>query len=143
MMTNHFHILVKEISKGGISRFMEKLCTGYAMYFNGKYDRSGALFQGKFKAEHVNEDRYLKYLYAYIHLNPVKIVDKGWGKKALQNPNEAKKFLNEYPYSSHADYAGTGPKREERHILNKEEFPGYFAKGKEFNEYLQDWLNYQ
>lgn len=44
----------------------EKLLTAYAMYFNKKYDRIGPLFRGTFKAEHVDRDEYLKYLFAYI-----------------------------------------------------------------------------
>src|SRR3989344_539186 len=56
LMPNHFHLLVKEITAGGTSDFMEKLLTGYAMYFNKKYERVGPLFQGTFKAEHADRD---------------------------------------------------------------------------------------
>ncbi len=72
LMPNHFHILLTPLVEHGISKFMLKLETGYSMYFNKKYERSGALFQGKFKAEHASSDNYLKYLYAYIHLNPAR-----------------------------------------------------------------------
>jgi len=44
LMDNHFHLLVKEIQENGLSKFMNKLLTGYAMYFNIKYDRKGALY---------------------------------------------------------------------------------------------------
>ena len=57
---------------------MGKLGTGYSMYFNRKYKRTGALFVGAFKSQHANSDEYLKYLYAYIHLNPVKLIDSTW-----------------------------------------------------------------
>src|SRR3989338_7110933 len=57
LMPNHFHILVNEIIENGLSRFMEKLATGYSMYFNKKYERVGPLFQGRFKGEHVDNDR--------------------------------------------------------------------------------------
>src|SRR5665213_2524311 len=56
LMPNHFHILVKETKEGGISNFMEKLQTGYSMYFNKKNERVGPLFQGRFKAQHVVHD---------------------------------------------------------------------------------------
>ena len=66
LMPNHFHILIREKIKGGISLFMQKLQTAYTMYFNKKHERNGSLFQGTFKAEHITKDTYLKYLFAYI-----------------------------------------------------------------------------
>ena len=49
-MPNHFHALVKQEKENGISRFMQKITTAYVMYYNKKYKRSGALFEGKFKS---------------------------------------------------------------------------------------------
>src|SRR3989344_9520644 len=48
LMPNHFHLLLKELEEGGISLFMQKVLTGYTMYFNKKYDRKGALFANSF-----------------------------------------------------------------------------------------------
>ncbi|OHA24386.1 MAG: hypothetical protein A3D50_00005 [Candidatus Taylorbacteria bacterium RIFCSPHIGHO2_02_FULL_44_12] len=59
LMPNHFHIAVKEIVEGGISRFVHKLCTAYVMYYNFKYDHSGTIFQGPYNAKHVDSDGYL------------------------------------------------------------------------------------
>lgn len=67
--TNHFHFLVRQVYDEGITKFMQKLGTGHAMYFNEKYDRTGSLFQGKFKSIHVKTNEYLLYLSAYINLN--------------------------------------------------------------------------
>src|SRR3989339_783003 len=72
LMPNHFHLLLTPLVNGGISKFMLKLQTGYSMYFNKKNERVGALFQGVFKSQYINEDKYLRYIYAYIHLNPAK-----------------------------------------------------------------------
>lgn len=66
---NHYHLLVQENVDGGISKFMQKIGTGYTMYFNKKYLRSGSLFQGKFKSKHVDSDAYLKHLGIYISIN--------------------------------------------------------------------------
>ena len=59
-MPNHFHLLVKakraEGSPSGGEYVYEKLQTGYSMYFNKKYERSGCLFQGPFKAQYVDKD---------------------------------------------------------------------------------------
>jgi len=141
LMPNHFHILVKETTENGLSRFMEKLGTSYAMYFNKKYKRSGFLFQGTFKAEHVDNDEYLKYLYAYIHLNPVKLIDPGWKEKGIHNLGKAKKYLEEYRYSSYEDYAMG--KRDESAILSPGEFPEYFEKRGDFTEFVEEWMRYK
>lgn len=69
-MPNHFHFLIRQNGETSITALMLNLWTGYSKYFNKKYDRVGSLFQDQFKAIHVDEDRYLKYLSAYIHQNP-------------------------------------------------------------------------
>lgn len=66
---NHYHLLLKQVAKNGISEFMRKLGTGYTMYFNKKYERSGALFQGKFKFTHIETNAQLLYVSAYINCN--------------------------------------------------------------------------
>lgn len=138
LMPNHFHLLVKARSDHSISNFMRKLSTAYTMYFNAKEERTGALFQGKFKAKHVNDDVYLQYLLSYIHLNPVKLVDSQWKETGIVNRPEAELFLDKYEYSSFLDY--TGNTRVESVILNKEAFPGHFAEGYEFKEAVNFWL---
>ena len=70
LMPNHFHMLLQELTAGGISKFMQKLSTGYTMYFNEKNNRSGALFQGRFKSKFVDSELYLLKVIDYIHLNP-------------------------------------------------------------------------
>src|SRR6056297_96108 len=59
LMPNHFHLLLSPLIDEGVSQFMRKLGTGYAMYFNKKYDRTGGLFEGKFKAKLADNDEYL------------------------------------------------------------------------------------
>src|SRR3989344_5361141 len=121
LMPNHFHLLVREKEDNGISQFMKKLLTGYPMY--------------------INNDAYLKYLFAYIHLNPVKINDpSGWKNKTIRRPETAKEFLTNYEYSSYPYYSGRA--RPSDSILNPKAFPDYFAKQKEFNEFIKDWIDY-
>lgn len=66
---NHFHFILEQVSDNGIEKFMHKIGMGYAKYFNTKYKRSGALFQGRFKAKHIDSNEYLLHLSAYINLN--------------------------------------------------------------------------
>ena len=104
LMPNHFHLLIREKEENGVSRFMQKVTTGYTMYFNKKFERTGSLFQGAFKATHVKEDRYLKYLISYIHLNPIKLIEPEWKEVGISDLNGSQKYLDNYKYSSYLDY---------------------------------------
>ena len=66
---NHYHLILKQRLKNGISEFMRRVGTGFAQHFNFKNKRSGVLFQGPFKAKHVNSNEYLLHLSAYVNLN--------------------------------------------------------------------------
>lgn len=66
---NHFHFLISPLVDGAVEKFMQRLGNGYTKYFNNKYKRSGVLFQGKFKAKHVESNEYLLHLSAYINSN--------------------------------------------------------------------------
>lgn len=66
---NHFHFILKQKYDQGITTFMKKICTGYAMYFNKKYSRSGVLFQGRFKSVHIDSNDQLLYVSAYVNCN--------------------------------------------------------------------------
>jgi len=106
LMTNHYHLILEQIKDGGIVQFMKKLGTGYAMYFNEKYTRVGPLFQGRFKAILVDEDRYLSHLSRYIHLNPFELIEPKWQEVRIQNWDKAREFLETYRWSSFMDYIG-------------------------------------
>ena len=71
LMTNHFHLLlrVKDIP---LSKFMRRLLTGYAVTFNLRHNRSGHLFQNRYKSIVCDEEEYLLELVRYIHLNPLR-----------------------------------------------------------------------
>lgn len=138
LMPNHFHLLVHEKIENGISKFVQKLLTAYTMYFNKKNERTGPLFSGAFKAIHANEDPYLKYLFSYIHLNPIKLIEPLWKENGIKDKRRANSFLKSYNYSSFLDF--TGKQRKEGVILNKKRFPEYFENFKEFKNFIENWL---
>jgi len=140
LMPNHFHILLTEIELGGISKFMQKLTTGYSMYYNNKYKRTGALFEGKFKSEHVSDDNYLKYLFSYIHLNPLKLIQTDWKEIGLKDMVKAREYLTAYKYSSHNDFLTVRP---EGAILMTSLFPQYFQEKREFENEISEWIQYK
>lgn len=141
LMPNHFHLLIREKTEKGISLFMEKLSTAYSMFFNKVNERTGRLFEGIFKATHADNDEYLKYLFAYIHLNPVKIIEPEWKEAGINNKEKVSIFLKEYEFSSYLDYLGI--ERSESLILNKKAFPEYFLSPKDFNDTMDDWLSFK
>ncbi|MDA1316561.1 MAG: transposase [bacterium] len=90
LMPNHFHLLVKQISKDGMSRLINVVCSQYSTYFNNKYEREGTIWQGTYKAVIVKTEEQYLHLSRYIHLNPFPILHK----------------LEEYPYSSYPTFIG-------------------------------------
>ncbi len=91
---NHFHLVLEQVAEKGIEKFMHRLGLGYAKYFNNKYKRSGSLFQGTFKAVHVDSNDYLLHLSAYVSLNNKvhklgnlvsKLIKSSWGEYIYGN----------------------------------------------------------
>jgi putative transposase len=132
LMPNHFHILITPATEGGVSLFMLKLGTSYSSYFNKKYDRTGRLFENSYKAQYAESDRYLKYLFSYIHLNPYR--DKQGSQLKREN-------LKRYPHSSLPDYLGE--ERQLAKILSREKFPNYFNGIEKQVIELIEWLDYR
>jgi len=141
LMPNHFHLLIKEKMENGISKFMQKLLTAYSMYFSKKYKRTGGLFEGKFKSQHISTDRYLKYIFSYIHLNPIKLIEPKWKEKGIRNIKGALIYLKTYQHSSYLDYLNED--RLKLKILDKKEFPKYFSSKNSFEREIFAWLKYK
>lgn len=97
LLPDHLHLLLEMTGEGEqISGFMHDLNNSYTKYFNGRYERKGHLFQGRFKAAVVEKVSNLTKLTAYMHLNP----------QRLNLISDAK----EYQYSSYGDYLSPGRK---------------------------------
>ena len=109
LMENHYHILI-ETPSGNISQIMHHINGAYTTYFNVKRDRSGHLFQGRYKGILIDADEYAKELSRYIHLNPVRA-------KIVEKPEE-------YKWSSFQDYIG---ERKPSEWLKREFILGYFG----------------
>ena len=104
LMPNHFHLILYEHTENGISKFMGKLLTAYSMYFNTRYERSGPLFTRPFRSEHINNESQYMYIFSYVHLNPLSILESRWKENGIKNKKEAKEFLEKYKYSSYQDF---------------------------------------
>jgi putative transposase len=115
LMPNHFHLVLKSLVPGGISKYMQRVETGYTMYFNIRNGRSGCLFQGRFKSVVVaaGDDRHLRAVTSYVHRNPV--AESGLGS------DEYLAAALAYPYSSAREYAAGS-----RHIVSSLGCSEYF-----------------
>jgi putative transposase len=151
-MPNHFHLYItpshrsdrwyeRYKDKNKISEFIRKVLATYTFYFNKKYKRTGGLFEGKFKSIHISDDIQAKYLFSYIHLNPVKLIDSKWKENGIEDIKKSLEFLSKYRWSSYLDYKEII--RKENKILNLEDFPKYFNGIKDFDEEILEWLKYK
>jgi len=120
LMPNHFHLLIQELTEGGITLFMRRLGTAYTMYFNKKNDRVGNLFVKPFRSKHIVDDRYFRHVANYIHLNPAELSEPGWKEGRVQDIKRLGLYMNTYSHSSFIEYLGKS--RPESAILDKEAF---------------------
>jgi putative transposase len=72
LLPNHYHFILRQNGATGIKEFLTGLGLSYAMYFNKKYSRRGAVFEGRYQAILVDTDHYHKKLLSYILGNPIK-----------------------------------------------------------------------
>ena len=107
-MDNHYHLLVSPINDDlkSLSQFMKKLNMGYARYFNERHERSGYLWQGRYKKIHIEQDAHFLYIPFYIHLNPLDFLGKSWRSGEMTSSESAVDFLSQYRWSSYQDYSG-------------------------------------
>lgn len=106
LMPNHYHLLLQSVAKNGVSRFMKKLNMGYSRYFNIKHERTGTLFEGRFKSVPIENEAHFIYIPYYIHLNPLDIIAPEWRQRKIYNLKKVHDYLNSYRWSSHLDYCG-------------------------------------
>lgn len=137
LVPNHYHVLITPLVEDGVSLFMKKLGTGYSMFFNKRYDRTGSLFEGRYKSQWADSDEYLKYLYSYIHLNPMKLHNANW--KDTVPDDKAVSFIENYSFSSYWDVCNQKGRREQK-ILNNKVFPQFFSKHEEVS-HIYDWFS--
>jgi putative transposase len=138
LMPNHYHLMLKQVAENGRTECMRKIGTGYTNYFNTKYQRVGSLFQGKYKAALLENQRHFMYLPHYIHLNPLDIKFPEWRKRRLKNIEITIEFIESYPWSSYAEYVGLPsklPKLVDEKFINE-----FFEDSQQYQKDLKEWL---
>jgi putative transposase len=138
-MPNHIHLLVRQVQDAGISMFMRKFGAGYAGYFNRRHKRKGHLFQGRFRAVHIEDDEQLRVAFVYIHTNPAFLADKGWKGEGISNPKDVIKTIESYKWSSYADYLG---KENFPVVIQRDMFNSMMAS-EEWRKFVNDWVRFK
>ena len=129
LMTNHVHLLVTPQHEQGVSRMMQALGRQYVQYFNYTYDRTGTLWEGRYKSTVVDADSYLFCVYRYIELNPVRAgmvghpADYPWSSFQANAMGKAIKLLTPHPL-----YCGLGETAEARQAVYRSLFNGALAE---------------
>lgn len=121
LMPNHFHLILKEVVEGGISKYMQRILNSYTKYFNTRHEKIGHLFQGPYKMVHVKNNDQLLYLSTYIHRNPREI--REWITKEDQ-----------YPWSSYQDYVGNS---RWGNLLNTSIISSQFKDKEEYRDFVK------
>ena len=138
LMPNHFHLVLKQKKENGIIKFMQKLGTGYTMYFNKKYKRVGGLFQGAFKATLIKDESHFIHLPFYIHTNPLDLFNyRGSNYRGSTSIMEKMKDLGKYRWSSFLDYIGI---ENFPSVTSRELFLEFFGGQKDYENATNEWL---
>lgn len=142
LMPNHIHLLLRQLKEGGITTFMNKYGAGYPAYFKRKYriKNKGYFFQGRFVSVHIKTDDQLKTVFAYIHTNPVSLIEPKWKEKGIKNPRKAIKFLENYKWSSYLDYIG---KQNFPSVTDREFLLKTIGGKKRVKKLVEDWIKYK
>lgn len=125
LMPNHFHFTLRQEKESGIRQFMQRLSNSFAHYFSVKYKNRGPVFEGNFKAIHIEINEQLLHLSRYIHLNPVT-------SYLVENPED-------YPYSSHRLYIG----KENSDFVDPSLVINQFASPEEYKKFVLSQKDYQ
>lgn len=127
LMPNHFHFLVEQKVDNGISKFMANFQNSYTRFFNTKYQKTGSLLQGQFKAIRVEDTEQLVHLSRYIHLNPY----ASYITKDIES-------LKNYPWSSLDEYL-----ENKEGICEKEIILSNFKSSNVYEQFVFDQASYQ
>ncbi len=116
---NHYHFILKQTRDRGIERFIHRIATGHTMHFNKKYNRSGVLFQGRFRAAHISSTSQLLRMSVYVNCNSE--------IHGIENSRN-------YKWSSYPEYLG----KEKRGICNKKIILSHFGDIRDYEAYVTE-----
>jgi len=123
LMDNHYHLLIQTMDIK-LQKIMHQINNKYSKYFNAIYERCGHVFQGRYKASLIRDERYLIKVLAYIHQNPVKA---GMCKR-----------VEEYKWSSDKFYRKKLNRFIETRTINEMIEKGFMKSEKKYEEIMDE-----
>jgi REP element-mobilizing transposase RayT len=122
LMPNHYHFLLRQDGEEPAGLLPQRVFNSYTKAFNKRYNRTGTLFEGRFKAIHVDRDEYLLHLCRYIHANPVKhgVVSR----------------LEDWPYSNCHEWIGARAGT----LVDRAFVQEYFPEPQSYTQFVLDYL---
>jgi putative transposase len=127
LLPNHVHLLLRQDGDEPAGRLLHRVLSSYTKAFNKRYERTGTLFEGRYKALHVDSEGHLLHLCRYIHANPVRhgvvaeltgwpysnyhewlglrpgsLIDRAFVREHFSQPDQYAQFVAEYAYGQAA-----------------------------------------
>jgi len=121
LMPNHYHFLLRQESDQPLSKFINVLFNAYVQAVNKQQQRSGTLFEGRFRHVWVDREEYLMHLCRYIHLNPVKA-------SLVSKPED-------WPYSNYLEWIGQRAGTLKDKVFIRSRFP----MSESYHSFVADW----
>jgi putative transposase len=143
LMPDHFHLLVRQLVDGGISRFIQRQCNSIGKYFNINNKRKGHVFMGPFKAIRLVSDAQAEHIFTYIHANPLDLVEPKWREGGVKDWENGKKFLENYDLSSLGVYTEDDTRIHPLipGLIDKEFATSYFKSKKDHLNAILGWAS--
>jgi REP element-mobilizing transposase RayT len=123
LMSNHYHLLLRQDGDEPVGRLLQRVFNSYSKAFNKRYDRKGTLFEGPYRAIHVDRESYLLHVCRYIHANPVK---HGWVDR-----------LEQWPYSNYHEWIGVRAGT----LVDRAFVQEHFEAGEDYARFVQQYLD--
>lgn len=137
LMTNHVHLLCTPNSPKGLSLMMQSLGRQYVHYFNRRHERSGTLWEGRFRSSLVQSEIYLLQMYRYIEMNPVRAgmvnepQDYHWSSYQINALGKLSRLLTPHPLYVSLGITGEQRQRQYRYLFQEN------ISGKQLHEIRQ------
>jgi len=122
LMVNQTHFLLRQDGEGSVGTLMQRVFNSYTKAYNERYGRRGTLFEGRYRAIHVDQEPYLLHVCRYIHANPVK---HGFVEQ-----------VKEWPYSNYHEWVGV----RNGSLVDRPLVEGLFASGADYEAFVQDYV---
>ncbi len=136
LMPNHFHLLLKQITENGISKFMSRVGNSLTKYINTRHKTSGRIFQGAYQAKLISDEKYFQYVDTYVQVFNIFELYSGGLERAMKEFDKAFEFVLEYPFCS----LGESFDKRKLNIVDRDTLGETFRNLQEYKEFAREAL---